>query len=51
MQLQIFTNPQQGATYDDILATARAAEVARRSDAGGMDVTGMLQHGLAGSPC
>lgn len=26
MQLRIFTEPQQGATYDDLLAVARAAE-------------------------
>src|SRR5215218_988423 len=26
MQLRIFTEPQQGATYDDLLAVARTAE-------------------------
>ena len=26
MQLRIFTEPQQGATYDQLLAVARAAE-------------------------
>lgn len=26
MDLRIFTEPQQGATYDDLLAVARAAE-------------------------
>src|SRR5215204_3746747 len=26
MRLRIFTEPQQGATYDDLLAVARAAE-------------------------
>ena len=29
MDLRIFTEPQQGATYDDLLAVARAAEDAR----------------------
>ena len=26
MDLRIFTEPQQGATYDDLLAVARVAE-------------------------
>jgi len=26
MRLRIFTEPQQGATYDDLLAVARTAE-------------------------
>ena len=26
MELRVFTEPQQGATYDDLLAVARAAE-------------------------
>ena len=26
VQLRVFTEPQQGATYDDLLAMARAAE-------------------------
>ncbi|MCW2766450.1 MAG: class F420-dependent oxidoreductase, partial [Nocardioides sp.] len=26
MELRVFTEPQQGATYDDLLAVARTAE-------------------------
>jgi len=41
MQLRVFTEPQQGATYDDLLAVAQAAE------AGGFDAFFRSDHFLA----
>ena len=41
MDLRIFTEPQQGATYDDLLAVARAAED------GGFDAFFRSDHFLA----
>ncbi len=41
MQLRVFTEPQQGATYDDLLA------VARRTEETGSDAFSRSDHHLA----